>query len=255
MFQRAIALDDGFARAWAGVADCCSLLDMFYPGGGADLDLADQASAKALALAPGDAAAHAARGFALWRLKRVPAAEAAFAEATRLDPSAFDAHYFHARLLFGLGRIEEAAAHFEAAARVQEDYQARFFAAQSWMALGRTSESEAAYARALQVAQQHMELNPDDPRAATMCAVSLCRLGRKDEGLAWAERASAIDPEDPSVAYNVACLYALEGQPERALDSLEQAFRAGFGGREWIAHDPDLDSLRGHPRFQRLVWK
>ena len=68
MFQRAVALDDGFARAWAGVADCCSLLHMYYPESGADLDLADAASAKALTLAPEDAAAHTARGFALWRL-------------------------------------------------------------------------------------------------------------------------------------------------------------------------------------------
>jgi hypothetical protein len=27
----------------------------------------------------------------------------------------------------------------------------------------------------------------------------------------------------------------------------------GFGHREWIEHDPDLDSLRGHPRYQALL--
>ncbi len=255
MFQRAIALDDAFARAWAGVADCCSLLHMYYPQSGADLDLADAASAKALALAPEDAAAHTARAFALWRLGRGPEASVEFAEALRLDASSFDAHYFHARMLFGMGRTADAAAHFEAAARVQEDYQARFFAAQSRAALGESDEAAAAYRRALHAAEQHLELNPDDPRAATMCAVSLCRLGRKDDGLAWAARAVDIDPEDPGVIYNVACLYALEGQTERALDFLEQALRAGFGGRDWVAHDPDLDSLRDHPRFRQLAWR
>jgi adenylate cyclase len=55
--------------------------------------------------------------------------------------------------------------------------------------------------------------------------------------------------------YNVACLYALEGQADLAIDCLEQALRAGFGGGDWIAHDPDLDSLRDLPRFQRLAWK
>jgi TolB-like protein/Flp pilus assembly protein TadD len=255
MFQRAVALDDGFARAWAGVADCCSLLHMYFPESGADLSLADQASGRALALAPDDGAAHAARGFTLWRLQHVPEAEAEFTEAVRLDPSCFEALYFHARLAFSAGRTEQAAALFEAAARVQEDYQARFFAAQSLEALGRHEEARTAYRRALQSAEQHMELNPDDPRAATMCAVSLCRLGRRDEGLAWAERARAIDPDDPGVMYNVACLYALEGQADLAIDCLEQALRAGFGGGDWIAHDPDLDSLRDLPRFQRLAWK
>jgi len=255
MFQRAVALDDGFARAWAGVADCCSLLHMYFPESGADLALADRASARALTLAPGDGAAHASRGFALWRLQQAEQAEAEFENAVRLDPSCFEALYFHARLTFSQGRTERAAELFEAAARVQEDYQARFFAAQSLESLGRHEEAEAAYRRALQSAEQHMELNPDDPRAATMCAVSLCRLGRKDEGLAWAERARAIDPDDPGVLYNIACLYALEGRADPAIDCLEQALRAGFGAGDWVAHDPDLDSLRDLPRFRRLVWK
>jgi adenylate cyclase len=88
-----------------------------------------------------------------------------------------------------------------------------------------------------------------------MRAVCLCRLGRQGEGLEWAERARSIDPDDPGVIYNVACLYALEGQADLAIDCLEQALRAGFGAGDWVAHDPDLDSLRDLPRFQRLIWK
>ena len=98
-----------------------------------------------------------------------------------------------------------------------------------------------------------MELNPDDPRAATMRAVAHCRLGDAANGLLWAERATAIDPEDAGVRYNVACLYALEGETERAIDCLEQAFARGFGNKSWIAADPDLASLHDHPRFQALL--
>jgi adenylate cyclase len=83
--------------------------------------------------------------------------------------------------------------------------------------------------------------------------VSSCRLGRKAEGLTWAERAVAADPEDAGVRYNVACLYALEGEPEQAIDCLEEAFKVGFANRDWIEKDPDLDSLRAHPRFRNLV--
>ena len=53
--------------------------------------------------------------------------------------------------------------------------------------------------------------------------------------------------------YNVACLYALEGMTDAALDCLEQALRAGFGHADWITHDPDLESLRALPRFQALL--
>jgi TolB-like protein/tetratricopeptide (TPR) repeat protein/tRNA A-37 threonylcarbamoyl transferase component Bud32 len=253
MFQRAIALDPSFALAWAGVADCCSLLNMYFPHREPDLSLADQASAKALALEPDLAEAHAARGFALWRMQCTDEARSEFEAAMRLDSRLFEARYFYARLCYQGGDAEHAAELFEDAARAHEDYQARFFAAQSYATLGRAAEAEAAYRRALHVVRQHLALNPDDPRAATMCAVSLCRLGDRAEGLRWAERARAIDPDDPGVLYNVACLYALEGNPDEAIACLGQALQAGFGAREWIAQDPDLASLRGDPRYQALV--
>ena len=67
------------------------------------------------------------------------------------------------------------------------------------------------------------------------------------------EQALEIDPTDAGVQYNVACLYSLEAQPDRAIQCLEGAVDAGFGHRDWIEHDPDLDSLREHPRFQDLL--
>ena len=253
MFRRAIALDPGYAQAWAGLADCTSLLQMYYPGAPADPGLGIEASAKALALEPRLPEAHASRGFALWQSKRVDEAVVEFDEAMRLDPRQFEARYFLARLRFSQGDIAQAADLFEEAARVREDPQARFFAAQCYAALGRAAEAEAAYRRALLVVQQHLELNPDDSRAATMCAVALCRLGEREAGLEWAARARATDPDDPGVLYNVACLFALEDRPDDAIGCLEQAFRSGFGPRDWIARDPDLDRLRGDPRFQALL--
>lgn len=253
MFRRAIALDPGYAQAWAGLADSSSMLEMYYPGMNPEPGLAEEASAKALALAPRLPEAHAARGFALWQAKRVDEAVTELEEARHLDPKQFEARYFLARMRFGQGRIAEAADLFEEAARAREDPQARFFAAQCYAALGRAADAEAAYRRALHVVRLHLELNPDDSRAATMCAVALCRLGERDEGLEWANRARAIDPDDSGVLYNVACLFALEGQRDDALACLEQAFKSGFGARDWIANDPDLASLRGDPRFQALL--
>jgi serine/threonine protein kinase/Flp pilus assembly protein TadD len=253
MFRRAIALDPGYAQAWAGLADCSSLQEMYYPGASADAALGLEASAKALALDARLPEAHASRGFALWQAKRVDEAVLEFEAAMRLDPKHFEARYFLARLRFGQGDIASAAELFEDAARVREDSQARFFAAQCYAAMGRGAEAEAAYRRALHVVQQHLELNPDDSRAATMCAVALCRLGEREAGLEWAKRAQTIDPDDPGVLYNVACLFALESRPDDAIACLEQAFRSGFGAREWIARDPDLESLRGDPRFRTLL--
>jgi len=253
MFTRALEIDSDYALAYASVAECCSLLHMFYPGGEEVLERADSASVKALKLDPDLAEAHAARGFVLFQLKDLDAAVQEFERAIELDVKQFEARYFYARACFQQGEFAKAARLFATAAEVREDYQARFFAAQSYAALGQDAEASQAYRLALRAAEQHLELNPDDPRAATMCAVSYCRLGEQERGLEWAERALAVDAEDAGVRYNVACLYSLEGQTERAIECLEEAVRCGFGNREWFERDPDLESLRGHPRFQALL--
>jgi len=253
MFTRAIEIDPEYALAYAGVASSSALIHMYYPTSEGNLEQADRASLRALELDPQLADAHAARGLALFLMKRLDEAEVEFKTAMRLDAKQYEARYFYARACFQQGKLAAAARLFEEAAQVREDYQAAFFAAQSHEALGNRAEAEAGYRGALEVVEKHMELNPDDPRAATMRAVSLCRLGQQEEGLHWAERALAIDPEDAGVRYNVACLYALEGMADKAISCLEDAIRVGFGNRDWIEHDPDLASLRDHPRFQALL--
>ena len=253
MFERAIEVDTAYAPAWAGIAEAAALIHMNYPSRTDALEEADRASQKALELAPSLAEAHAARGLTLFLMQRPEEAEEAFREASRLDPHLFQARYFHGRACFQSGRMEEAAAEFKEAARLREDYQAAFFAAQSLEALGRGEEAREQLVEALRVVEKHMELNPDDPRAATIRAVSLCRLGRPEEGLFWGERALQIDPEDAGVRYNAACLYSLEGKVEEAIRCLQEAFNRGFRNKEWFEKDPDLDPLRTDPRFQSLI--
>ena len=253
MFARAIEIDPDFALAHAGLADCCSLLHMYYPSATPELERADVASRRALELDPDLPEAHAARGFALFQLGRADEAAAEFETAIALDPRQFEARYFYGRQCFQRGRPAEAARWFEDAARVQDSVEACFFAAQAYEAAARHEEAARAYRRALAVATRHLELHPDDPRAATMRAVSLCRLGEPAEGLEWARRALELDPGDAGVRYNVACLFALEGRRDEALECLEECIRLGFGNREWIARDPDLASLRDTPRFRALL--
>jgi adenylate cyclase len=96
-------------------------------------------------------------------------------------------------------------------------------------------------------------LNPDESRALVLGAVAHCRLGDKARGLDLLDQATVLDPDDSGVLYNVACGYATAGQPEEAITCLENAIRNGFGHWEWLHHDSDLESLRGHPRFQALL--
>lgn len=253
MFDRAIKIDPEYAPAWAGAAEAAALIHMYYPSRTEELKDADRVSREALRLSPTLAEAHAARGLTLFLLRKSEEAEEAFQKAIRLDPFLFQARYFHGRACFQDGRMEEAAAEFQEAARIREDYQAAFLAAQSLEALGRPEDARVQLEEALRVVERHMELNPDDPRAATMRSVSLCRLGRPEEGLQWAEKALEIDPDDAGVRYNVACLYSLEGKADEAIRCLEEAFEHGFRNQEWFEKDPDLHPLRDDPRFQSLL--
>jgi TolB-like protein/Flp pilus assembly protein TadD len=254
MFERAMETDRGFTQAYAGAADCCSFLYMYWDASNANLEGADSYSRKALELAPELAEAHAARGLAVSLSKRYDEAEREFSTAIRLNPKLFEAHYFFGRACFQQGKHQEAVAHYEEASRVRpEDYQTYMLCSFALAAQGRKSEAEAALRRGLQVAERHLELNPDDARALYLSANALTQLGERARGLELAARALALDPDDSGVLYNVACVNAIAGERDAALGLLEKAVRNGFGHREWLEHDSDFHSIRNEPRFEALL--
>ena len=256
MFERAIEIDSNYALAHAGVADCCSFLYMYWDGSRANLDSAESASRKALELDPDLAEAHASRGFALSLSRQYAEARREFETAIRLNPKLYEAHYLYARACFQEGKLEEAVRHYEDASRVRpEDYQALMLMQAPLKALGRIEEAAGALRRGLQVVEKHLELNPDDARALYLGGGALVQVGERERGLEWARRAQAIDPDDPGVLYNVACVHAFLGQSDEAFACLEKSIRNGFGHREWLENDSDLDSLRADQRFQALLSK
>jgi adenylate cyclase len=253
LFQQAIDVDPGYALAHAALADSIAVERMFYPAAEVDLGRAEAASLRALELAPDLAEVHSTRGLVLSMDRRFEDAEAAFGRALAIDPRLFDAHYYLARTLFQLGRTEDAARSFEAAGEVRDDHEAAFFAGQARGAMGQTDAALEHYRKAAIFSEHHMQLNPDDARAATIRAVACCRTGRTREGLEWAARAVEMEPHDGGVLYNVACLYSVAGEREQAIGYLERAAATGFGNREWVEKDPDLASIRDDPRVQAVL--
>jgi tetratricopeptide (TPR) repeat protein len=53
--------------------------------------------------------------------------------------------------------------------------------------------------------------------------------------------------------YDLGCVAALNGDVERSLELLGQAIEAGFRDFDWARHDPDLTSLAGDPRLEKLL--
>jgi serine/threonine protein kinase/Flp pilus assembly protein TadD len=254
MFERAIDSDQNYAIAYAGIADCCAFLYMYWDGSRANLEGAETASKKALELAPEIAEAHASRGFALTLERNYDGARQEFETAIRLNPNLYEAHYLYARAHLQAGNLEEAVRQFEEAARVRpEDYQAALLSSGPLNGLGRQQDAKAALRRGLAVVEKHLELNPGDARALYLGAGALIQLGERERALEWAGRARSANESDSLVLYNVACVYALGEMIDEAVECLDKAIQNGFGHREWIENDSDLNSLRQDPRFQALL--
>jgi non-specific serine/threonine protein kinase len=254
MFARAIVLDPAYANAYAGVADSSSFLYMYCDATQNNLKEATAASRRAVQLDPESAEAHASLGLAESLGKNYAEAEKEFDRAIALNPKLFEAHYFYARSCFAQGKMEKAAELFGKANDVNpDDYQSAGHLGMCYRSLGRTDEAARATARAMAITERHVELYPNDARALYLGATMALQLGNRARSIDWAERAMAIDPEETAILYNVACTYALMGEKERALSTLEKAVRNGFSHKEWIENDPDFVSVRPEPRFQALL--
>lgn len=254
MFNKAIEIDPEYARAYAGVADCCSMLYTYFDARETNLRQADLASTKALALEPDLAEAHVARGLTVSLSKNFKEAEAHFETAMRLDPKSYQAAYWFGRARQSEGKYDEAIKLFERAAALRpEDHEPVGMLALALAGSGNAVESVAARRRNIKLLEQQLELTPDDARACIMAGVAHSSLGNTEDALKYVKRALAIDAEDPMLLYNIACVYAEIGKPEDAMTSLERAVDAGFGHKEWIEHDPDLEVIRSMPRFRKII--
>ena len=254
LFERAAEVDSAYAPAYAGIAFSSYYLYLWSRESEADREAAREASRRAVELAPQLAESHVALGIALTLDEQFEAAEQAMEAALRLNGRSYDAHYFYGRLCFQQGKLEQTARLFERAAALDpNEYQAACLLAQVYEALGRAEAAQGQYPIGYERARRHLELNPNDVRAISLGAAGLLMMGQRERGLEWTRRAVAMAPEDPIVAWNAACNFSRAGDLEAALDDLERAVRLGIADRRWLEHDPDMDPLRDHPRFQAVL--
>jgi serine/threonine protein kinase/Flp pilus assembly protein TadD len=254
LYRRAIALDPDYALAFAGLADCSCFRFFEHAGGDEALAQAESASRRALKLDPELAEAHASRGLALTYQRRFDEASEEFERAMELDSVLYEAPWYYARSLQAQGKIEQAVVLYERAGELRvDDYQALMFAATCYRSLDRQDEAVAAARRGIAAAERALAINAGESRALSLGASELFLLGETAKAEEWARRAVQSDPANPLMLYNIGCLYALMGNGGLALDHLERAIELGMRNKDWLMTDPDLDSLRGDPRFRALL--
>ena len=253
-YARAIELDPNYARCYAGIAVCDSRLRSHY---GVDIPVEDilATTDKALAIDPNLPEAYAARGFALAVGNRREDAIAAFERALQLDPSCHEANRYYAEFCVTDGQFDLAAQRFLRAMAIKPtDYGSPFMLVNVFRSLGQQDKAET-YARiGIRKAEEELGAHPENANAACLCAIALAFLGEHEKSLEWLAHSLATDPGDTNVQYNAACTYSQLGEIERALDVLEAWLpQVGVDMKHWFMNDSDLDPIRGHPRYGRLV--
>ena len=81
------------------------------------------------------------------------------------------------------------------------------------------------------------------------------KQGRIADGLKMDRKLVRLRPDNATAHYNLACSLALSRRRTEALRSLEHAITLGYDDYDWMQQDPDLEGLKDHPAFQKLLAK
>jgi serine/threonine-protein kinase len=276
-YDEAIRLDPNYALAYAERSEAWTLLGDLTGEGITAWPKARDDAEKAVAMAPALAEAHAALGwvrfFTEWKfaegmaeLKRAkelsPAnptvndllgrcivyvgkpddGEKQARQAVELDPLANFAQGNLARILWYVGKLDEA----DAVARKGTELNPTAAASRRWQVLIAIQRGDA------ETALREAKLEPDENYRRFELAVA--QQARGDQKAADAALADLI-ANNQGVDYQIAQVYAVRGETEKAFEWLQIAFDHHDTGMLGLLVDPLIRNLRGDPRYNALVAK
>jgi adenylate cyclase len=250
--SRAVEIDPYYGQAWALLAIAQSNLRY---GFGYEVDDGVAAAHAALAIDPTNAEAHCAMARRLEERGRDEDALAELRKGLELNPDSWELNKALANFYMFRGKIADARQHFEKAAAVMDtDYHAWGMLTSCHYALGDDEIGLESAKMTLQQVEQVLSQDPSNGAAISFGVHALAVLGERERAMEWMERALLIDPDNLNMRYNFACTLARDfGDREGALHMLESCLSRLQGSLGNVEHDPDLDSIRDDPRFQKVL--
>ncbi|HMA01666.1 MAG: protein kinase domain-containing protein [Gemmatimonas sp.] len=281
-FERAIALDPGYALAYASMAMAYTeIAEIGAVPPSEAFPRARKAAAKALELDPTLAEAHSTAAYLQMCDFHWTSAESEFKRALELNPNSADTYDLYGRLCSAQRRFDEAIALLRRAQEM-DPLAHRLDVATTLLRAGRYTEAAIG-------AESALAFEPDLDRAHATLGWALLKNGNVDAGLASLERAVSLSPATTQwVAqlglaygltgrtdkareilqrleaearhgyvspYQLVFVYAGLGEHERALDLLERSVQEHAGAAYGIKGSFLLAPLQSHPRFQELLRK
>jgi TolB-like protein len=277
-FDQAIQFDPDYAlvyaersEAWSLLGDLAGERPSAYPKARSDAE-------KAVAIAPELAEAHAALGWvrflAEWKfaegfrelkrakelspanptandllarvivyMGRIDEAERQAREAVELDPLSVAAQFNLARVLFYAGKLDEA----DAAGRKMAELQPSAASNRRWQVFVAVQRHDG------QKALREAQLEPDAAFRRFELTLAYDLLG--DREAADAALGDVIANSRDRLAYQIAQVYAIRNDADKAFEWLQIAFDNHDGGMLSLAVEPLLRGLRDDPRYKNLVAK
>ena len=250
---RAVEIDPYYADAWALLAIVQSNLRY---GFGRDVDDGYAAAHTALAIDPNIGEAHCPMARRLEEKGRVEEADAEIEEALRLAPDSWEVNKEAARLAMLHRDIAKATRHYEKAVEVMEsDFHAWALLLTCYQSQGEKQKVRHAAEMMVSEAEKALQQDPSNGAALGIIAGGYAALGEADRAREAIDRAMLLDPDNLNMRYNFACVLAAHlNDKEGALKLLQRNFAEARGHQIRLAEtDPDFDSIRDDPRFQKML--
>jgi TolB-like protein/Flp pilus assembly protein TadD len=287
-FDQALAMDPGYALAYAGQALCYSQFCMIgYLAPSEGYPRAMEAAKKAIELDEELGEAHASLGYLKWVFDWDRAgAEHEFKRALKLSPGSVDIYIPYSMYLALIGRFDEAIAGFRRIVDLDPANPANYVYLGAWgyQYAGRYDESIAQIKKGL-------DMDPSILYGQLFLASAYALKGMYGEAVSQADKVLSAWPtrEDVQIFSFLGWVYAVSGQQEKArsllnrmLDLGERRYvdayligevYAGLGEKEkafewlnkayeerasqmiFIKIDPWIENLRSDPRYKELLKK
>jgi TolB-like protein/Tfp pilus assembly protein PilF len=284
-FQRAIELDNNYALAYVGLADCYNLLPFYGDADPGEAHPKARAAAlRALEIDDTLAEAHTSYAFVeTWFDWDWSVAEAEFERAIALNPSYAKAHHWHAWYLMIRGELDAAVARVTQALMldplsliINSDmgdlyYYARRYDeaitqlektlqmdASFWPAhvnIGRAYVQKGMIEEAITSLRTAIRLSNNHPSGLGMLGYAFAVGGRRDEALEVIDQLKELSTRVNVPSYLLATVYVGLGDVDRAFEwlKLAQSRRDSAWLIYFLRNDPWADSLRADPRFAGLL--
>ena len=282
-FAQAMTKDPGYALAYAGLADCYGLLNIY----GAlppkeSFPIAKFAAMKALEIDEKLPEAHVSLGRVAWQYDWDWAgAEREFKRAIALNPAYATAHQSYAFLLVATKRFDEALPEIHRAQELdrfsvvissnvagiyyrvrQYDRAVELFHKTLEMEpnfpwahrdLGLAYEEKSMFPQAIVEFQKTGALSGGNPEALEALGHAYAVSGRQAEAKKILGDLKELSKSKYVSPYGIAAVYAGLDDKDQALQWLERAYEEHSGWISFLQVEPRFDLLRPDPRFQNLL--